>query len=118
MILIDTPTKDKKVKEYLFKLNQVRDEMDTEEESIYTLIPMNIALKYNILMNDFMFHELALGRKLFYEDVNWLKKKSEVAELIGKVLEFEFLNESTLSEKTLFKLIRAHKRLSNGKKLG
>lgn len=118
MIVIDTPTKNKKVREFLIGLKEVQKEMETDEESVYPCIPLNIALKYNILFNDFMFHELVLRKRKFYDDCDFFTKKSTVVKVITEVLEYELTNEGTLSETTLFKMIRAHKRLSNAKKLG
>lgn len=116
MININTPIKNKKVKEYLIHLNKVQDELNSDEELIYPLIPLNVALKYNIVFNDFLFHELVLAKRMFYEDIVLYSKKQDVLNLIIKVLEFEFLNDNTLQENTLNKLIKLHKKMSNDKK--
>lgn len=100
---------------YFCSFHKKQKELETEDTLIYPVIPMNIALKYGILYADFMLHPTMIRSRKFYENIKIVTKRSEIADLISKLLQTELLSDSEnlkISEETLKVLIKAHKILS------
>lgn len=115
VILVDSELKIKKVKSFYRELQNMRDKLDTNEDIHYSCVPISMSLRYNILINDFLFHELVIKNRKFYQEPSYLKDKGELVNLLAEVLSFELsldAGKQTIREASLNRLITAHKRLN------
>ena len=118
MIYIENKAMENKIYDFIFHFNKKQKELETHDTLIYPAIPTVVAIKYNILYPDLMFHDLVLRNKKFYEDYSLIENKKEIVKLIESVLEFELSknpNECLIDEKVLNKIIKAHKKLKGSK---
>lgn len=114
-INIESAEQHEEVRNYMVEFHNKQVELETEDTLIYPVIPINVALKHGILCADFMLHQTMVRKRKFYENINVVTKRSDVAKLISEMLQTEMLKSSEdmkLSEDTLKVLIRAHKKLS------
>ena len=109
----------KNIKQYNDILNYTKEFIIKENESnlfdsfIYTVIPINMAIKYNLLYNDFLLHPLNIKTRKFYEETLNIKNKKELINKINEILEYELTNENNfINENNLKKIIHIHKKLT------
>lgn len=119
MIFVESKNKQKKILDFVKAYRGVQQEMETEDTFVYSIVPIAIALKYNVVHNEFLLHKSLLKTRKFYEPVYFIKDKKDLAQVIASLLETELsceANESTLSTDIIKKLAKAHTKLSKTRK--
>lgn len=119
MIYIENEVQHEKIRKYYVSFRAKQLEVENEETLMYTSISLSLAIKNNVLFDDFLLHPKVVKLRKFYEGVFTMKTKKDVANKIAEVLQYELTcdsNESKISESTIKKLIAAHKRLTKEKK--
>jgi len=118
MIMIKQKAKKKKMLDYFVSFRKKQNFMETDDSSIYSIIPIGTALKFNVLIKDFLLHSLLVKKRKFYEDIEFITTKKELIEIITKVLDLELVKEpgkSEMSDDAINELVAAHTRLTKKK---
>jgi hypothetical protein len=118
MIFIESPAKKKKVLEFIVAYRNLQKQVETDDTFVYSIIPLKLAIKYNVLFKDFLLHKSLLKRRKFYEPVHFATNKKDLSDAIAMVLEHELSGDhpETLSMDTIKKLAKVHTRLTKTRK--
>lgn len=100
------------MKEYLKSFESMRDIYETEDDIVYSILPIYLAIKYDIIISEFIFHPILVRKRKFYEYVQNIVDKENIINAMTMVLEYELTNdENFMSNKNVKTLIKARKKL-------
>jgi len=120
MVYIESDKQHKDVLDFYKKFNTKQLEIETDDTFVYPIIPISMAIRYKVLIDELMLHPLVLKNRKFFENVITISSKKDLIKIITSVIERELLTENGeknfMGEKNLNKLIKAHKRLTNANK--
>lgn len=119
MITIKRKSQKEKIRKFFVDFKNKQKLMEDDMTLIYTMIPLELAIKYNLLITDFLLHPKLVKKRKFYEPIDSIIEKANMIETVKSILEFELsqeINNTYMSTQSTKDLIKSYNKLIGVKK--